>query len=210
MAEQTKKWNFDEYDWVDNYSSRMRTVERLQYDETLSEVVRESLAKEGDLALDIGTGTGNLAIWFLEKGCQVIGLDPSVRLLRMAEQKAAEWGKRFEIRLCEDPFLKIPFFNDTFDIVASTYAIHHLNDGAKRLAVRAMKRVMKPDGRIVIGDVMFRDADDKAHALAEYPDLEDEYQPTLDAFLDMFTDEEFTVEIKQMADTVWIVRAELE
>ena len=73
-----------------------------------------------------------------------------------------------------------------------------------------MKRVVKPEGRIVVGDVMFKDAADKARALAEYRDMEDEYQPTLDTFLAMFRDEGFTVETKQMADTVWIVMAELE
>jgi hypothetical protein len=72
-----------------------------------------------------------------------------------------------------------------------------------------MKRVLKPNGRIIIGDVMFKDAADKARALAEYPDLEDEYQPMLDAFPIMFEYEGFTVEIKQMADTVWIVYAKL-
>ncbi|MFC1719018.1 class I SAM-dependent methyltransferase, partial [Candidatus Poribacteria bacterium] len=98
----------------------------------------------------------------------------------------------------------------TFDVIASTYSIHHLTDDAKRLAVTEMKRVMRPDGRAIIGDVMFRDATDKARALSEYSDMEDEYQPTLDTFLAMFVDEGFTVGIKQMADTVWVVHAELE
>ncbi len=210
MVEQEKTWDFDEYSWLENYDQRMRGVERLQYDETLSEVVRMSMVKEGDLVLDIGTGTGNLAVKFLEEGCQVIGLDPSIKLLRMAEQKVEKWGERFDIRICEHPFLETPFFDNTFDVVASTYSIHHLTDDAKRLAVIEMKRVMRPDGRIVIGDVMFKDAADKARALSEYPDMEDEYQPTLDIFLNMFVDEGFTVETRQIADTVWIVRAELE
>lgn len=210
MVEQEKKWNFDEYSWLENYDERMRGLERLRYDETLSEVARRAMAREGDLILDIGTGTGNLAVKFLEEGCQVIGLDPSIKLLRMAEQKLDKWGELFDIRLCENPFLGIPFFDSTFDVVASTYSIHHLTDDAKRLAIVEMKRVMKPDGRIIIGDVMFQNAADKARALSEYPDMEDEYQPMLDIFLRMFLDEGFTAEAEQMADTVWIVIAELE
>lgn len=54
---------------------------------------------------------------------------------------------------------------------------------------------------------MFKDAKDKVRALAEYPDLEDEYQPLLDTFPKMFENEGFSVEIEQMADTVWIVLA---
>ncbi len=209
MSEQEKKWDFDEYSWLENYDERMRSLERLRYDETLSEVVRISMVKEAELILDIGTGTGNLAVKFLEEGCQVIGLDPSIKLLRMAEQKVERWGERFDVRICENPFLEIPFFDNTFDVIASTYSIHHLTDDAKRLAVTEMKRVVRPDGIIIIGDVMFKDAADKARALSEYSDMEDEYQPTLDTFLTMFVDEGFTVGIKQMADTVWVVRAEL-
>ena len=210
MAEQGKKWDFDEYDWLDNYDERMRSVERLHYDETLSEIVQKSMPRAADLVLDIGTGTGNLAVKFLEKGCQVIGLDPSTKLLRIAEKKVEKWGEQFDIRICENPFLEIPFFDNTFDVVASTYSIHHITDDAKRLAIVEMKRVMKPDGKIVIGDVMFTDSEDKARALSEYSDMEDEYQPTLDTFLDMFSDEGFIAEAEQMADTVWIVLAELK
>jgi putative AdoMet-dependent methyltransferase len=209
MAEQEKKWNFDEYAWLENYDERMRNTKRLRYDETLSEVARKVQVKEGDLVLDIGTGTGNLAVKFLERGCQVVGLDPSAKMLKIAKQKVIEWGGRFQIQLCENPLLEIPFPGQTFDVVASTYTIHHITDDTKRLSIKEMKRVLKPNGRIIIGDVMFKDAADKARALAEYPDLEDEYQPMLDAFPIMFEYEGFTVEIKQMADTVWIVYAKL-
>jgi len=209
MVEQEKKWTFDEYAWLENYDERMRNTKRLRYDETLSEVARITSVKKGDLVLDIGTGTGNLAVKFLEKGCQVVGLDPSAKMLKIAERKVVEWGERFQIQLCENPFLDIPFPDQTFDVAASTYTIHHITDDTKRLSIKEMKRVLKPNGRIIIGDVMFKDAADKARALAEYPDLEDEYQPMLDAFPIMFENEGFTVVIKQMADTVWIVCAKL-
>lgn len=210
MIDQEKKWDFDEYDWLENYDERMRSVERLHYDDTLSKVVQKSMARTVDLVLDIGTGTGNLAVKFLEKGCQVVGLDPSAKLLRMAEKKVEKWGEQFDIRVCENPFLETPFFDNTFDVVVSTYSIHHITDDAKQLAIVEMKRVMKPDGRIIIGDVMFKDSEDKNRALWEYSDMEDEYQPTLDTFLDMFSDDGFMAEAEQMADTVWIVLAELK
>ncbi len=73
-----------------------------------------------------------------------------------------------------------------------------------------MKRTLKPNGQIIIGDVTFKDADDKTRALAEYPDLEDEYQPLLDTFPDMFENEGFDTEVEQVADTVWIVSVRLK
>ncbi len=207
MVVQNKKWDFDRYDWIQDYDERMRNTKHLRYDETLSRVLDRACIEDGDLALDIGTGTGNLAVKFLERGCKVIGLDPSVKLLKIAEQKAKEWKGRFQIRLCKDPFLKIPFPEQTFNVVASTFSIHHISEDKKRLSIREIKRVLKLDGQIIIGDVMFKDSSDKLRALAEYPDMEDEYQPMLDTFPKMFEDEGFNVEVEQLADTVWIVCA---
>ena len=204
---QNKKWDFNQYDWIQNYDERMRNTKHLRYDETLSRVLKKASIKDGDLVLDIGTGTGNLAVKFLERGCEVIGLDPSAKLLKIAERKVEEWKGRFQIRLCEDPFLQIPFPEQTFNVVASTFSIHHISDDAKRLSIREMKRVLKLNGQVIIGDVMFKDAGDKLRALTEYPDMEDEFQPMLDTFPKMFEDEGFSVEIEQVADTVFIVCA---
>ena len=52
-----------------------------------------------------------------------------------------------------------------------------------------------------------KDAADKIRALTEYPDMENECQPTLDTFPNMFEEEGFTVEIEQVADTVYILFA---
>ena len=207
MELQDKKWDFDQYEWIQDYDERMRNTKRLRYDETLSRVLEKASVKDGDMVLDIGTGTGNLAVKFLERGCEVIGLDPSAKLLEIAEPKVMEWKGRFQVRLCEDPFLKITFPEQTFNLVASTYSVHHLSDDAKQLSVREMKRVLELDGQVIIGDVMFKDSSDKLRALAEYPDMEDEYQPMLDTFPKMFEDEGFSVEVEQVADTVWIVCA---
>ena len=210
MVQQDKEWDFDRYDWITHdYDQSMRNTGRLRYDETLSRVAYMALTREGDLVLDIGTGTGNLAVQLLRRGCTVIGLDPSVRLLRMAVSKVTESAGYFQIVLCQAPFLQIPFRAQTFDAIVSTYSIHHISDDTKRLAMREMKRVLKSKGRIVIGDVIFRDAVDKGRALLEYPDMEDEYQPTLDTFPDMFKNEGFVVEMEQVADTVWVVCARL-
>ena len=207
MAEQTKKWDFDTYDWIAEYDNRMRRIKRLCYDETLGRVFDNAAAEKGDLVLDVGIGTGNLALSFLERGCRMVGLDPSARMLQMAQNRLEKWKDQCSTQVCEDPFLAIPYPDDTFDITVSTYSIHHLTDDAKRLAIKEMKRVLKPYGRIVIGDIMFADNADKARALAQYPDMEDEYQSTLDVLPRMFTDEGFEVEIEQVADTVYIVCA---
>ena len=203
----TKTWNFDEYDWVDQYDERMRRHGRLRYDEALARMAELAQVQAGGIVLDIGTGTGNSAIPFLERGCRVVGLDPSERMLEQAREKAGRWRGQFTVQRVNGPFLAIPFGEEAFDVVASAYTIHHLDDDAKRQAVREMKRVLRPAGRIVIADTMFRDAANKAQALAVYPDLEDEYQPLLTTFPVMFEDAGFEVVMDQVGELVWVVVA---
>jgi putative AdoMet-dependent methyltransferase len=206
MAE-AKTWSFDDYDWIDQYDERMRRVERLHYEETLRLLPELAEAQAADYVLDLGTGTGNSAVPFLERGCRVVGVDPSERMLAQAEAKAARWEGRLSVRRVDEPFLQLPFDEATFEVVVSAYAIHHLDERAKRQAIREMKRVLKPGGRVAIADTMFRDEAHKARALAEHADLEDEYQPLLTTFPGMFAAEGFAVTLEQVGELVWVLVA---
>ena len=73
MAGHDKKWDFDQYEWsTRDYDDCMRSTERLHYDEMLSRVLEKASINNGEIVLDIGTGTGNLAVRFVERGCEVI------------------------------------------------------------------------------------------------------------------------------------------
>ncbi len=210
---QEPRWNFDKYDWIHCYDERMRGKERLRYEETLARLPQLAGVKPGDRVLDVGTGTGNSALPFLQSGCTVVGLDPSERMLELARRKASPWEDRLLLQRAEAPFLSIPCADAEFDAVVSAYAFHHLDDEEKRRAVVEMKRVLKPGGRIVIADTMFRDEAHKAQALREHTDLEDEFQPFLSpndqekgiaaifVFADMFAD------LHQIGPLVWVVVA---
>ena len=67
---------------------------------------------------------------------------------------AKEKYPKLHVRLGE--FLKIPYESQTFDVIVSTYAFHHLNEEEKRVAIAEMMRVLKKDGRIILGDLMFQ------------------------------------------------------
>jgi len=207
--DRTKTWNFDEYDGLDRYDRQMRASRRLCYEEALRRLPECAAAKPGDLVLDIGTGTGNSAEPFLALGCRVVGLDPSERMLKQAEAKEERWPGLFSVQHVDDPFLRIPFGDGTFDAVVSAYAIHHLDDEAKQRAVREMKRVLKPGGRIAIADTMFRDAAHKAETLKSDGEWEDEYQPLLNAFPGMFEAEGLAATLHQVGEFVWILIAQV-
>jgi len=203
----SKIWDFDEYDWIEHYDESMRNLKRLHYEETLTRIPELASAKAYELVLDIGTGTGNSAVPFLQMGCHVVGIDPSERMIEYAKKKAEQYKDFFSVLHVDDPFLNLPFSNDSFDVVVSAYAIHHLPDPDKQRAINEMKRVLRSNGRMIIADTMFKDEEHKLLALSNYHDLEDEYQPLLKIFPDMFESECLDVVMQQIGELVWVVIA---
>lgn len=155
------RWDFD--NWAKSYDISVKRDKGSlkiyrKYEEVLDKVYKAAIAKidKSSRILDIGVGTGNLSKKFLESGyTNIIGLDQSREMLNVAKNKLPE----LKLRLGE--FLKIPFDNNSFDMVVSTYAFHHLNDEEKVEAVKEILRVLKENGKIVIGDLMFKSEEDK-------------------------------------------------
>ena len=208
MTAERKTWDFDKYDWLSEYDERWRASKRLCYEKTLGALPGLTDAESGERVLDIGCGTGNSALPFLEVGCTVLGLDPSERMLELAGPKAAAFEGRFELRHMDDPFLSLPLPGEAFDIIISTYALHHLPDADKVRAIAGMKGSLRPDGRVAIGDTMFRDEAHKQRALLEDESLEDEYQPLLATFPAMFQAAGMAVVLHQIGDLIWVLVAQ--
>lgn len=102
--------------------------------------------------LDIGIGTATLAKSLWQEGNAVTGLDFSPEMLKEAAQKMPG------ARLIECDFAKgLPreLCGERFDFIVSTYALHHLEDGAKASFLRELLTHLKPGGVILIGDVSF-------------------------------------------------------
>lgn len=177
------KWNFNS--WADSYDEDVK-VDRgalkiyENYNKVLNKVYEKStIAGDGISVLDIGVGTGNLAKKFLENNYRVVGIDQSREMLRVAKHKYPN----LKVRLGE--FLKIPFNDKVFDIIVSTYAFHHLNSEEKSLAIKEMIRVLKDNGKIVIGDLMFKNRIEEEGILkelteAQVDEIKDEYYSYID------------------------------
>lgn len=134
---------------------------------------------ENPRVLEIGVGTGNLASKFLNKKFYIEGIDQSREMLSVLKQKYPQ----LKVRLGE--FLKIPYDNKQFDVIISTYAFHHLNESEKIISIEEMLRVLKDNGMIVIGDLMFRNEEDEKNILDELSneqieEINDEYYSYID------------------------------
>ena len=86
----------------------------------------------GESVLDVGCGTGTLAIAIKPRvgGGEVNGIDASSEMIEVAKEKAAKTGAEidFQVALIE----AIPFPDASFDFVTSSLMLHHLPDDLKR------------------------------------------------------------------------------
>ena len=107
----------------------------------------------GERVLDVGCGTGSLAIAAKRRvGVTgiVSGIDASPTMIARAKHKARK--ARLEIDLRTAIIEALPFPDAAFDIVLSTMMLHHLPRKARADGAREMQRVLKPGGRVLAVD----------------------------------------------------------
>ena len=107
----------------------------------------------GESVLDIGCGTGTLAIAAKRRvgdAGTVDGIDASPEMIERARKKAkrAHSGAVFRTALAES----LPFDTSRFDVVLSTVMLHHLPRDVRAQAIQETRRVLKPGGRLLIVD----------------------------------------------------------
>jgi SAM-dependent methyltransferase len=159
---------------------------RPEYHACCDLVVDYAAPTSEDTVLDLGTGTGAIALELAPDASQVIGRDISEGMLEQASTKAAELGYE-NVDFGEGRFRE-PTVDEPVDIVTSNFALHHLDDAAKREAIHAIA-ALEPR-RFVLGDVMlFADADPEDPFYT--PEVDD--PATVGTLADMFTDAGFAL-----------------
>lgn len=114
----------------------------------------------GESVLDVGCGTGTLAIAAKRRvgdAGKVDGVDASPEMIQRAVKKSkrAHSGASFRVSHAES----LPFETSHFDVVLSTVMLHHLRRDVRAQAIQEMRRVLKPGGRILIVDFGKRTAE---------------------------------------------------
>jgi ubiquinone/menaquinone biosynthesis C-methylase UbiE len=116
-------------------------------------VLEHAVIAGGEEVLDVGCGTGTLAIAALRRApdLKMTGLDADAAILARARRKAAAAG--LEIRFDEGRSTALPYPDKSFDLALSTLLFHHLPDDAKHQTATELVRVLRPGGRMVLGDL---------------------------------------------------------
>jgi demethylmenaquinone methyltransferase/2-methoxy-6-polyprenyl-1,4-benzoquinol methylase len=99
----------------------------------------------GTRALDVATGTGDLAIALARRGADVVGSDFSEGMLARARTKSGA------VRWEQANALALPYDDNAFDAATVGFGARNFSDLARGLA--EMARVVKPGGRVVILEI---------------------------------------------------------
>ena len=128
------------------------------------ELLDQAAIEPGQRVLDLGCGTGTLAILAKERvpEAELVGLDGDPKILEQARTKAEAAG--LEISFDHGYSTELPYESASFDCILSTLFFHHLTTDDKRTTLREIVRVLRPRGQLHIAD--FTKPSDPLMALA--------------------------------------------
>jgi len=101
--------------------------------------------RPGDKALDVATGTGDLAVELARRGATVTGCDFSEAMLAIARDKAPD------VQFMHANALSLPFERDSFDAATVGFGARNFSDLERGLG--EMVRVVRPGGRVVVLEI---------------------------------------------------------
>jgi demethylmenaquinone methyltransferase / 2-methoxy-6-polyprenyl-1,4-benzoquinol methylase len=105
-----------------------------------------AVVRPGDSVLDAACGTGDLAVAARKAGAgEVTGLDFSPRMLERARRKDPA------LRWVQGDMLALPFADGTFDAATVGFGVRNVAD--LELALRELRRVLRPGGRLAILEI---------------------------------------------------------
>jgi ubiquinone/menaquinone biosynthesis C-methylase UbiE len=112
------------------------------------ELIEQAHLRPGQRVLEIGCGTGNLAILVkaLHPEVDVVGLDPDPKALERARRKAER--QRVSVALDRGYSDELPYPDGSYDRVLSALMLHHLERDEKSRSLHQVRRVLRPGGSL--------------------------------------------------------------
>jgi len=106
-----------------------------------------------EIVVDLGCGTGEIALRVAPSAREVIGVDIAPGMIARLAERAGELGYT-NVRGIVASLEELDLESASVDVVVSNYVFHHLSDGAKEETLARIARWLRPGGQVVIGDMM--------------------------------------------------------
>lgn len=116
--------------------------------------ITDDYIQSGDAVLDIGCGTGTLAVMMAKKGARVRGIDIAKPMLAVANERINEMGLKESVELMETSIVGLArhFKDESMDKIVSTLVFSELSSDERRYALAQSSRILKKDGLLIIAD----------------------------------------------------------
>ncbi len=133
------------------YDRGIRILTLWRLDKAYARLV--SYIKKGQRVLDIGCGTGALTLRAAEIGAKVKGIDVSSQMLEIAKKRTIVAGLTQNIELPEMGVAELGSEeSESYDVVMAGLCFSELSEDEIVFTLGEIKRILKPDGLLLIGD----------------------------------------------------------
>jgi ubiquinone/menaquinone biosynthesis C-methylase UbiE len=152
-------WFIDELRYAGRENLDAGHVARYDAKEDSSAASEVALLKEigltrESLVVEFGAGTGQFSVEVAAACAQVIAVDVSPLMLHQLRAKAAALGLR-NIEVVRAGFLTYQHIGSPIDLIYSRFALHHLPDFWKAMALDRLRRMLRPGGVLRLWDVVY-------------------------------------------------------
>jgi len=134
------------------YNLSSETIQNWQWGDPLlrhlTDMVLELSQGLGGRALDVGAGTGRVAVALAQRGFQVDALDPAAEVVEQARLIAAQMGVNVNYFVADFARTDARFQDDSYDLVVCSEVLEHVQTW--RAIVDQMRRVLKPNGILIL------------------------------------------------------------
>lgn len=146
--------NEDPYGWDERVGAWEEVAASDAFLTIRDRVVELAEPQRDDCVVDLGAGTGLLALTLAPRVDNVVAVDISEPMLERLDGTAFAEGINNVESVVAD-LRRLPLEDESATLVVSNYAFHHLHDTGKELALAEARRVLRPGGRLVVCDMMF-------------------------------------------------------
>lgn len=173
------------------------------YDELQARVAAATLGVDAQTILDLGVGAGETArrVLSIHRDAHLVAIDSSAQMLRAA----AEALRHSRVTVVQQQ-LSDPLPDQPFDLAISALALHHLDDDAKTVLFHRLAHALRPNGRLVLGDVVV--PADSADALIDCEPGYD-FPSTVEQHLEWMSEAGFASEVAWVCKDLAIFSATL-